>query len=442
MSYTTNYLQSESVAAQGPEVIVLVNCMIQDAIKLGASDLHIEPWEKVIEVRARVNGVLTEVAHLPLDLLDKISMRFKVMSNLVTYQAGMPQDGTAIGGPELDGVQLRVSIFPTTRGEKIVVRLFDPRDRRFDLNTLGFDDATRQGLFRLLKRTSGLLLFTGPTGSGKTSTMYSALCYIMQRDGICMSISTVEDPVEFNLPMVSQTQVNPAQEFTYALALKSILRQDPQVVMVGEIRDAETAAIAVQAGLTGHLVISTIHSGISAGAFTRLINMEIEPFMLASSVLGVMGLRLVRRNCPKLHAAVRTRAEPVEGDAGSIDARSPVPQGPRLRALQQHRFFRPPAGDGIAGGHRTIPGGGVEATADLRAGTGCDPAGHAHAVAKRPATRRHRRNDTGRNHPRGGSGHDLESKRKCSVPSVSSSYSASISQHGNRQYRQTIWGLV
>jgi type II secretory ATPase GspE/PulE/Tfp pilus assembly ATPase PilB-like protein len=298
MSYTTNYLQSESVAAQGPEIIVLVNCMVQDAIKLSASDLHIEPWEKAIEVRARVNGVLTEVAHLPLDLLDKISMRFKVMSNLVTYQAGMPQDGTAIGGPELEGVQLRVSIFPTTRGEKIVVRLFDPKDRRFDLNTLGFEDSTLQGLLRLLKRTGGLLLFTGPTGSGKTSTMYSALCYIIQRDGINMSISTVEDPVEFNLPMVSQTQVNPAQDFTYAVALKSILRQDPQVVMVGEIRDAETAAIAVQAGLTGHLVLSTIHSGVSAGAFTRLINMEIEPFMLASSVLGVMGLRLVRGNCP------------------------------------------------------------------------------------------------------------------------------------------------
>ena len=298
MSYTTNYLQSESVAAQGPEIIVLVNCMVQDAIKLSASDLHIEPWEKAIEVRARVNGVLTEVAQLPLELLDKISTRFKVMSNLVTYQAGMPQDGTAIGGPELDGVQLRVSIFPTTRGEKIVVRLFDPRDRRFDLNTLGFEDSTLQGLLRLLKRTGGLLLFTGPTGSGKTSTMYSALCYIIQRDGINMSISTVEDPVEFNLPMVSQTQVNPAQDFTYAVALKSILRQDPQVVMVGEIRDAETAAIAVQAGLTGHLVLSTIHSGVSAGAFTRLINMEIEPFMLASSVLGVMGLRLVRGNCP------------------------------------------------------------------------------------------------------------------------------------------------
>jgi type II secretory ATPase GspE/PulE/Tfp pilus assembly ATPase PilB-like protein len=308
MSYTTNYLQSESVAAQGAEVIVVVNCMIQDAIKLAASDLHVEPWENSIAVRARVNGVLTEVAHLPLDLMDKISARFKVMANLVTYQAGLPQDGTAVGGAELDGVQLRISIFPTTRGEKIVVRLFDPRDRRFDLGTLGFDDSTLSGLKRVLKRTSGLLLFTGPTGSGKTSSMYSALCYIMQRDGTSISISTVEDPVEFNLPMVSQTQINPAQQFTYAVALKSILRQDPQVIMVGEIRDAETAAIAVQAGLTGHLVISTIHSGVSAGAFTRLINMEIEPFMLASSILGVLGLRLVRQACP--HCAQPYQPEP------------------------------------------------------------------------------------------------------------------------------------
>jgi general secretion pathway protein E len=307
MSYTDEYLRSDS-AAQQLEIPTLVNCMAQDAIQLGASDLHIEPWESAIAVRARVNGVLVEVAHLPLELLDKISMRFKVMANLVTYQAGMPQDGAAIGGPELDGVQLRVSIFPTTRGEKIVVRLFDPRDRRFDLNTLGFDDATLKGLLRLLKRPSGLLLFTGPTGSGKTSTMYSTLCYITQRDGTSISISTVEDPVEFNLPMVSQTQINPAQDFTYAVALRSIMRQDPQVVMVGEIRDPETAAIAVQAGLTGHLVLSTIHSGMSAGAFTRLINMEIEPFMLASSILGVMGMRLVRSVCP--HCAQPYTPEP------------------------------------------------------------------------------------------------------------------------------------
>ncbi|HEY1661224.1 MAG TPA: GspE/PulE family protein [Verrucomicrobiae bacterium] len=296
MSYTAQYLQSES-AAQGVEIIILVNCMIQDAIRLGASDLHIEPWEGAIAVRARVNGVLTEVVHVPGELLDKVSARFKVMANLVTYQAGMPQDGTIVTGPELDNVQLRVSIFPTTRGEKIVARLFDPRDRRFDLDGLGFELDSLAGLKRLLKHTSGLLLCTGPTGSGKTNTMYSSLCHIIQRDGSAVSVSTVEDPVEFNLPMVSQTQINPAQEFTYAVALRSIMRQDPEIVMVGEIRDPETAAIAVQAGLTGHLVISTIHSGVAAGAFTRLINMDIEPFMLASSILGVMGMRLVRRVC-------------------------------------------------------------------------------------------------------------------------------------------------
>ncbi len=297
MSYTENYLRSDS-AAQGLEFIVLVNCLVQDAIHLGASDLHIEPWETSIAIRARVNGVLVEVVRLPLEYLEKISARFKVMSDLVTYQAGTPQDGTAAGGPELGGVQLRVSIFPTTRGEKIVVRLFNPRDRRFELDTLGFEKPTVHGLHKLLKRTSGLLLFTGPTGSGKTSTMYSALCHIIEREGSAVSISTVEDPVEFNLPMVSQTQIKPAADFTYAVALRSIMRQDPEIIMVGEIRDPETAAIAVQAGLTGHLVISTIHSGVSAGAFTRLINMEIEPFMLSSSILGVMGLRLVRQNCP------------------------------------------------------------------------------------------------------------------------------------------------
>src|ERR1044071_2144880 len=215
MSYTVQYLQSD-MAAQEFEVSILFNCLVQDATHLGASDLHVEPWENSVAVRARVNGVLVEVVHLPLDLLDKISMRFKVMSNLVTYQAGMPQDGTARGGPELDNVQLRISIFPTTRGEKIVVRLFDPRDRRFDLGTLGFEDSTLQGLLRVLKRTSGLLLFTGPTGSGKTSTMYSSLCDIMHRAGSSVSISTVEDPVEFNLPMVSQTQINPAQGLSYA----------------------------------------------------------------------------------------------------------------------------------------------------------------------------------------------------------------------------------
>ena len=296
MSQTLHYLQSET-AEQGIEIGVLVNYLIYDAIKAGASDIHIEPWESTLVVRVRLNGVLTELVHLPLDLMEKISGRFKVMANLVSYQVGLPQEGHASADPDLGGVELRISVFPTTRGEKIVVRIFDPSNRSFDLATLGFDDETIQRFLKLLARPSGLLLLTGPTGSGKTTAIYSALSHIVQRSGVAISISTVEDPVEFNLPMISQTQINPAQEFTYPVALRSLMRQDPQVIMVGEIRDAETAAIAVQAGLTGHLVISTIHSGIAVGVFARMINMDIEPFLLASSIIGVLGIRLLRRNC-------------------------------------------------------------------------------------------------------------------------------------------------
>lgn len=298
MNRTVQYLQSDYTAEKGIEIGVLVNHILADAIQAGASDVHLEPWENTLVVRVRLSGVLTELVHLPLDLMEKISGRFKVMANLVSYQTGLPQEGHAPGGPELGGVELRISVFPTTRGEKIVVRLFDPRNRSFNLAELGFDEHTLKSYAKLLARPSGLLLLTGPTGSGKTTAIYASLYHIVQRTGPAVSISTVEDPVEFNLPMVSQAQINPAQEFTYPKALRSLMRQDPQVIMVGEIRDAETASIAVQAGLTGHLVISTIHSGIAAGVFARLINMEIEPFLLASSIVGVLGIRLIRKNCP------------------------------------------------------------------------------------------------------------------------------------------------
>ncbi|MCX6902537.1 MAG: GspE/PulE family protein [Verrucomicrobia bacterium] len=296
MSQTLAYLQSES-AEKEIEIGLLVNYLLYDAIKAGASDIHIEPWENTLVVRMRLNGVLTELVHLPLDLMEKISGRFKVMANLVTYQSGLPQEGHASADPDLGGVELRISCFPTTRGEKIVVRLFDPSNRSFDLATLGFDEDTLKIFLKLLNRPSGLILLTGPTGSGKTTAIYAALTHLVQRHGPAISISTVEDPVEFNLPMISQSQMNPAQDFTYPKALRSLMRQDPQVIMVGEIRDPETAAIAVQAGLTGHLVISTIHSGIAVGVFARLINMEIEPFLLASSIIGVLGIRLLRKNC-------------------------------------------------------------------------------------------------------------------------------------------------
>ncbi len=296
MGYTRSYL--ESLAGDGPvEVLPLVDHLLRDAIQVQASDIHIEPWEFDVMVRLRLNGVLTELVRLPLDLMEKISGRIKVMANLVSYQTGLPQDGHAGTSPEMGGVQLRISTFPTTRGEKIVIRLFDPRNRSFDLEKLGFELDTLQRFLHLLSRPSGLILLTGPTGSGKTTAIYAALCHLIHKAGSTISVSTVEDPVEFNLPMVSQAQINPAQNFTYPVALKSLLRQDPQVLMIGEIRDPETASIAVQAGLTGHLVISTIHSGSTAGVFARLMHMNLEPFLLASSISGVLGLRLVRTNC-------------------------------------------------------------------------------------------------------------------------------------------------
>jgi type II secretory ATPase GspE/PulE/Tfp pilus assembly ATPase PilB-like protein len=296
MSETLRYIQSES-AENEIEIVTLVKYLLLDAIKAGASDIHIEPWESTLVVRIRLNGVLTELVHLPLEYMEKISGRFKVLANLVTYQTGLPQEGHAPADPELGGVEQRISIFPTTRGEKIVVRIFDPSNRSFDLASLGMDEDVLTQFVKLISRPSGLILLTGPTGSGKTTAIYSALYTLVQRAGPAISIATVEDPVEFNLPMIAQAQVNLAQDFTYPKALRSLMRQDPQVIMVGEIRDPETAAIAVQAGLTGHLVISTIHSGSTAGVFARLINMDIEPFLLSSSVTGVLGVRLIRNNC-------------------------------------------------------------------------------------------------------------------------------------------------
>ena len=296
MYQTTRYLQSLP-DFQNIEIGALVNYLVLDAVKAGASDIHIEPWENTLVVRIRLSGVLQELVHLPLDVMEKISGRLKVMANLISYQSDLPQEGHAPASADIGGVELRISVFPTVRGEKIVIRIFDPSNRTFDVASLGFDQETLKVFTNLINKPNGLILLTGPTGSGKTTAIYSALYYLVQKHGPTISLSTVEDPVEFHLPMISQAQVNRAKEFTYPVALRSLMRQDPQVIMIGEIRDAETAAIAVQAGLTGHLVISTIHSGSTAGVFARLINMEIEPFLLSSSISGILGLRLIRKNC-------------------------------------------------------------------------------------------------------------------------------------------------
>ena len=297
MNETTRYLQSLPDPA-AIEVARLVNCIVLDAVAAGASDIHLEPWESTIVVRVRLAGVLQELVHLPLDLIDKIAARLKVMANLISYVTDLPQEGHVPASPEFGDVELRISAMPTVRGEKIVIRIFDTRNRSFNIADLGFESDSLHQLLRLLARPNGLILFTGPTGCGKTTAIYAALTHIVNLHGPTISLSTVEDPVEFSLPMISQAQINVAKEFTYAKALRSLMRQDPQVIMIGEIRDPETASIAVQAGLTGHLVISTVHAGSTAGVFARMIHMDIEPFLLASAIAGVLGLRLIRTVCP------------------------------------------------------------------------------------------------------------------------------------------------
>ena len=217
MNQTTRYLQSLP-SYQDVEIGALVNYIVMDSVKAGASDIHIEPWESTLVVRIRLIGVLTELVHLPLELMDKVSGRLKVMANLISYQTDLPQEGHAPASADIGGVELRISVFPTVRGEKIVIRIFAPSNRTFDLQALGFDAETMKVFMNLISRPNGLILLTGPTGSGKTTAIYSALYQLVQKHGPTISLSTVEDPVEFHLPMISQAQVNRAKEFTYPVA--------------------------------------------------------------------------------------------------------------------------------------------------------------------------------------------------------------------------------
>ena len=287
MDLTSSYIRAVKSLDQ-IDIAVLVNNIILDAVHEKASDIHIESWESSLPIRLRISGILRELTHLPHEFLDRIAGRLKVMADLVTYETEMPQEGRVPASAEFGNVELRVSIFPTVRGEKIVIRLFDPQNRNFNLETLGFEPDTLERFKKLIQQPNGLILLNGPTGSGKTTAIYSALCHLVETHGPTISISTVEDPVEFNLPMISQSQISNSRGFTYPMALRSLMRQDPEAIMIGEIRDPETAAIAVQAGLTGHMIFSTIHSDSTVGVFARLINMDIEPFLLASSITGCL----------------------------------------------------------------------------------------------------------------------------------------------------------
>jgi general secretion pathway protein E len=275
-------------------VIRLVNALLFEAARLGASDVHVEPAERQLSIRFRIDGVLERALSPSRRFQAAIAARVKIMARLDIGERRLPQDGrfsVRIGTRVLD---VRVSIVPTAFGERVVLRLLDRSTAQRDLIELGFDDTLLTPLGRLLEASHGLVLVTGPTGSGKTTTLYAALARLALE---ARNVMTIEDPIEYRLPGVSQMQVNPSIGLDFATGLRAILRQDPDVVLVGEIRDRETAEIALQAALTGHLVLATLHTNDAATAITRLLDMRLEPFLVASSLLGVMAQRLVRRRC-------------------------------------------------------------------------------------------------------------------------------------------------
>jgi general secretion pathway protein E len=272
-------------------IIRLINGVLTQAIREGASDIHLEPFEDRLSIRFRVDGVLREVMSPARGLAGLIVSRIKVMARLDIAEKRVPQDGRI--GLRIAGraVDVRVSTLPSSHGERVVLRLLDKQAGRLDLAQLGMNAESCERMEALIARPHGILLVTGPTGSGKSTTLYASLMRLNDRS---RNIMTVEDPIEYDLDGIGQTQVNPKVDLTFARGLRAILRQDPDVVMVGEIRDLETARIAVQASLTGHLVLSTLHTNTAVGAITRLVDMGIEPFLLASSTIGVLAQRLVR----------------------------------------------------------------------------------------------------------------------------------------------------
>ncbi|OHD69084.1 MAG: type II secretion system protein GspE [Spirochaetes bacterium RBG_16_49_21] len=276
-------------------IIRLVNTAIKQAVMDRASDIHIEPYEKELVIRFRIDGILYNMYTPPKKYQGAIMSRIKIMANLNIAENRLPQDGRIqlkIAGKDID---IRVSTFPTYYGERIVLRILNKSDMSFDLSAIGFDESTLKNFNDLIKKTYGIVLVTGPTGSGKSTTLYSVLSKLKSED---VNILTVEDPIEYQIPGIGQMQVKPGINLTFANGLRSILRQDPDIVMVGEIRDLETAEIAVQAALTGHRVFSTLHTNDAASGITRLIDMGIEPFLITSSVNAYLAQRLVRKICP------------------------------------------------------------------------------------------------------------------------------------------------
>ena len=292
-------------------VIRMINALLLQALRERASDIHFEPYELRSVVRFRIDGELRDVIEPPRALHAALVSRLKVMASMDIAERRLPQDGRMALKLGDKSVDVRVSTLPTGSGERVVLRLLDKDSARLDLTVLGMSDDTLAAIDRLIREPHGIVLVTGPTGSGKTTTLYAAMSRLPRG---AMNVMTVEDPIEFALDGVGQTQVNPRIELTFARALRSILRQDPDIIMIGEIRDLETAQIAVQASLTGHLVLATLHTNDAVSAVTRLADMGVEPYLLASSVLGVLAQRLVRCLCP----ACRRASPPTEGEAALL----------------------------------------------------------------------------------------------------------------------------
>jgi general secretion pathway protein E len=308
------------LASEGP-VIRLVNSLITRAIESRASDIHIEPAQNRLAIRYRIDGVLTEVNSPPLRLRSAIISRIKIMARLNIAERRLPQDGRirlAVQGRDFD---LRVSSIPTLHGEGVVMRILDRSSLVYDLTALGFTEETLTPFLEVLEHPQGILLVTGPTGSGKTTTLYTCLLRLNSRE---KKLFTVEDPIEYQLDGVSQIQVKPQIGLTFGHVLRSILRQDPDIVMVGEMRDLETAEIAIQAALTGHLVLSTLHTNSAAGTVTRLLDMGIEDYLVTSTVTGVLAQRLVRKLCEECRESYRPLPELVAHLRISVNSGEPV----------------------------------------------------------------------------------------------------------------------
>ena len=306
-------------ASDEAPIIRFVNSLITQGYKERASDIHIEPFERDMVVRYRIDGILYEVLHPPLKAHAGITSRIKIMAQLNIAEKRLPQDGrfrVRVAGRDVD---IRVSTLPTAFGERVVLRLLDKASSVLSLEEIGLGSSLLVEFEGMIRKSHGIFLVTGPTGSGKTTTLYAALNSLNNRE---KNIITVEDPIEYQLSGVGQIQVNPKINLTFANGLRSILRQDPDIIMVGEIRDRETAEIAVQSALTGHMVFSTLHTNDAAGALTRLVEMGIEPFLAASSIVGILAQRLVRRICPHCKEAFTPPAELLDqlGDEYALPA--------------------------------------------------------------------------------------------------------------------------